>query len=159
MRKAVRPNRAARPCRLLDQLAGAGEARRTDSQDETLWNAGRDHSGLILAVRMTFAHFSVSSAMNLVKSAAEPPNAMPPSSASRAFGKRRINPVVELIKNLRGRGLGKANAVPRTRIIPRYEFAHTRHFRKPFPSRSGRHSERTQLVAPDVTDRAGHGGE
>src|SRR5262249_42318153 len=72
----------------------------------------------------------------------------------RGIGKRRINPVVELVNNLRRCGLGKTNAVPRTRIIPRYEFAYARHFRKPFPSRSGRHSERTQLVAPDVTDRA-----
>src|SRR5262245_22301884 len=55
------------------------------SPNGTLWNASWDHSGLILAVRMTFAHFSVSSAMNLAKSAAKPPNAMPPSSASRAF--------------------------------------------------------------------------
>src|SRR5262249_4215691 len=61
-------------------LAVWTEFRRTELME--YW---RDHSGLILAVRMTFAHFSLSSAMNLAKSAAEPPNAMPPSSASRAF--------------------------------------------------------------------------
>src|SRR5262249_37769771 len=73
--------------RLRRNKAGGRPPRRREPEpdNDKLWNASRDHSGLILAVRMTFAHFLVSSAMNLVKSAAEPPNAMPPSSASRAF--------------------------------------------------------------------------
>src|SRR6476659_3495053 len=43
------------------------------------------HSGLILAARITLAHFSVSSAMSLPKSAGEPISAMPSSSASFAL--------------------------------------------------------------------------
>src|SRR6266508_1456943 len=43
------------------------------------------HSGLMLAARITLPHFSVSSAMSLLKSAGEPTNAVPPSSASRAL--------------------------------------------------------------------------
>jgi hypothetical protein len=37
-----------------------------------LWNTGRDHSGLMFANFTTLAHFSVSSAMSLPKSAGEP---------------------------------------------------------------------------------------
>src|SRR5262249_41617608 len=43
----------------------------------------RDHSALMLAARSTLPHFSVSSAMNLPKSAGEPANTVPPSSARR----------------------------------------------------------------------------
>ena len=43
------------------------------------------HSALMLAARITLAHFSVSSAMNFVKSAGEPGSAVPPNSANRAF--------------------------------------------------------------------------
>src|SRR5262245_15924574 len=85
------PDRAARPCRLLDHLVGAGEQRRyveRDSQDGRYGIFGRDHadhSALMLAARITLPHFSVSSAMSLPKSAGEPDNAVPPTSASRAF--------------------------------------------------------------------------
>jgi hypothetical protein len=36
------------------------------------WTAVVDHSGLMLAARITLAHFSMSSAMSLPKSAGEP---------------------------------------------------------------------------------------
>ena len=56
-------------------------------------NPGRDHSTLMLAARITLAHFSVSSRMSLPKSSGEPGSTMPPRSANRAFnlgiGKRR----------------------------------------------------------------------
>src|SRR6267154_5423186 len=42
-------------------------------------------SALMLAARITFPHFCVSSAISLPKSAAEPDSTMPPRSASRAF--------------------------------------------------------------------------
>src|SRR5262249_41871049 len=42
-------------------------------------------SGLMLAVRITLAHFSVSSAMNLPKSAGDPANTATPSSVRRFF--------------------------------------------------------------------------
>ena len=43
------------------------------------------HSGLMLAVRMTLLHFSVSSAMCFPKSAGVPPRTIPLSSAKRAL--------------------------------------------------------------------------
>ena len=43
------------------------------------------HSTLILAARITFAHFSVSSRMSLPKSAGEPGSTVPPRSANRAL--------------------------------------------------------------------------
>src|SRR5215510_14907882 len=47
--------------------------------------ASRHHSGLMLAIRITLPHFSVSSAINLRKSAGEPASGGPPRSASRAL--------------------------------------------------------------------------
>ena len=41
------------------------------------------HSGLIFAARITLAHFSVSAAISLPKSAGEPTSTVPPNSASR----------------------------------------------------------------------------
>ena len=35
------------------------------SRNETLWNVGSDHSGLMLANLITFAHFSASAVMNV----------------------------------------------------------------------------------------------
>src|SRR5262249_31722362 len=46
---------------------------------------GDGHSGLMFAARITLAHFSVSSAISLPKSAGEPASTVPPRSASRAF--------------------------------------------------------------------------
>src|SRR5262249_8002729 len=42
-------------------------------------------SGLMLAVWITFPHFSLSAAMNLPKSAADPGRSLPPCSARLAF--------------------------------------------------------------------------
>src|SRR5262249_9594670 len=39
-----------------------------------------DHYGLMLAARITLAHFSVSSVMSVLKSADEPPRIIPPRS-------------------------------------------------------------------------------
>src|SRR5262245_41296952 len=44
-----------------------------------------DHSGLMLAARITLPHFSVSSAMSLAKSAGEPVSDAPPRSARRTL--------------------------------------------------------------------------
>src|SRR5262249_40893666 len=43
------------------------------------------HSGLMLAPRIPFAHFAVSSAMSFSKSAGEPLNTVPPCSTSLAL--------------------------------------------------------------------------
>src|SRR5262245_4574945 len=50
-----------------------------------LWNVTRSHSALMLPVLITLAHFSVSSAMSLPKSAGEPGSTAPPRSASRTL--------------------------------------------------------------------------
>src|SRR5262245_34674810 len=47
--------------------------------------AGRHHTGLRLARRITLAHFSVSSAMSLANSAGAIGMGAPPRSANRAF--------------------------------------------------------------------------
>src|SRR5262249_49854467 len=47
--------------------------------------SGRTHCGLMLAARKTLAHFSVSSAISLPKSAGESASTSPPRSASRAL--------------------------------------------------------------------------
>ena len=54
-------------------------------RDNMEYRAREDHSGLMLAARITLPHFSVSSAMSLPKSAGEPGSTVPPWSASRAF--------------------------------------------------------------------------
>src|SRR5262249_2902362 len=56
--------------------------------ERRLWNIGPsfwDHSGLMLAARITLPHFSVSSAMSLPKSAGESTSGALPTSPSRAF--------------------------------------------------------------------------
>src|SRR5262245_14713742 len=54
--------------------------------DVTEYLVGLPHqSALMFAARITLAHFSVSSAISLPKSAGEPDNAEPPTSASRAL--------------------------------------------------------------------------
>ena len=48
-------------------------------------NGVTDHSALMLAARITLPHFSVSSAMSLLKSAGEPASTRLPRSASCAL--------------------------------------------------------------------------
>src|SRR5262249_9508275 len=45
----------------------------------------RPHSALMFAARITLPHFSVSSAINLTKSAGEPGSTVPPQAANRDF--------------------------------------------------------------------------
>src|SRR5262245_10792549 len=52
------------------------------------------YSGLILAARITLPHFSVSSAINLPKSAGESASTSPPSSASRALSLGSARPAL-----------------------------------------------------------------
>ena len=59
--------------------ARAGERQRPPSKGRQLYSA------LIFAARITLAHFSVSSAMNLLNSAGVVGNATPPKSAIRAL--------------------------------------------------------------------------
>src|SRR5262249_26054960 len=71
-------NKGTALCPLLTQ-SGQGAGIRLSGFMECRW----DHSALILAARTTFAHFSVSSAISLPKSAGEPGSPVAPKSASR----------------------------------------------------------------------------
>src|SRR5947199_7285310 len=86
---------------------------------------GANHSGLMPANLITLAHFSVSSAMSLPKSAAEPAITSPPSSASRALilGSTRaaLISIFELVDDFDRRLLGHAHTKLSTRLIARHE--------------------------------------
>jgi len=63
-----RPNAPQQKAPLFDHLVGTREQRRRHVEtgwegfaERDLWNAGFDHSGLMLAVRITLAHLSGSS--------------------------------------------------------------------------------------------------
>src|SRR6266403_5319040 len=72
--------------RSVGRWANADLPRRSLEKAEALPNIRQpDHSGLMPANLTTLAHFSVSSAMSLPKSAGEPASRLPPSSASRAL--------------------------------------------------------------------------
>ena len=111
--------------------------------ERPLRNIGRaraDHSGLMPANLTTLPHFSVSSAMSLPKSAGEPGSTVPPRSASRALilGSARagVDLLVELVDDLGGRVLGRADADSSARLVARHEFADGRDVRQRRPSAS-----------------------
>src|SRR5262245_41260751 len=57
-------------------------------------SAGARYSGLMLAARMTLAHFSVSSAMSLPKSAGVPGSGVPPRSENLSFNLGSVRPAL-----------------------------------------------------------------
>src|SRR5262249_50689631 len=54
----------------------------------------RPHSALMFAARFTLAHFSVSSAMSVLKSADEPPRIIPPRSTNCVFSLGSARPTL-----------------------------------------------------------------
>ena len=80
---------------------------------EILGHPSHTHSGLIPASFTTLAHFSVSSAINLAKSARDIAISAPPRSARRAliFGSASagVDLVVEPFDDLGGRALRRAD--------------------------------------------------
>ena len=80
----------------------------------------RDHSGLMLAARITLPHFSVSSAMSLPKSAGEPASTVPPKSASRALILGSARPALISLLSLSmisaGVSLGAPMPIPAARL-------------------------------------------
>src|SRR5262245_36717204 len=77
-----------KPDVLRHRLSDANDPIRTSAGGVELRNIGSGlpcQSGLILAVRITLPHFSVSSAMNFPSSAGEHVYTVAPRSASRAF--------------------------------------------------------------------------
>src|SRR5262245_3686312 len=94
-------------------------------------SAFRHHSALMLAPRITFAHFAVSSAMSFLKSVGEPLNTVPPCSTSRA-----------LI-------MGSA----------RYEIAHSWDVRQCLQADRRGHCQGSYLARADVLNRCAYAGE
>src|SRR5262252_10260067 len=115
------PDRAARPCQLLDHLVVTGEQRRRhverDSQDGIYGNidltADRPQAALMLRARMTLPHFSVSSAMSLPKSAGESASTSPPRSTMRAFIRGSASAALTSLLSLSTISAGVAFGAPR----------------------------------------------
>src|SRR5262245_55105834 len=74
-----------RPLYSITSSARLGHPLFAERALRNIWRDRADHSALILAARITLAHFSVSSAISLPKSAGEPAITVPPRSASRAL--------------------------------------------------------------------------
>ena len=95
--------------------------------------ASSGHCGLMPANLITLAHFSVSSAMNLVNSPGEVENDMAPRSASRALilGSMRaaLTSLLRRSTISAGVALGAAKPTPATRREVRHGFGHRRDIR------------------------------
>src|SRR5262249_28086010 len=80
-RRRARERKPGQPVRKPpgDRTPDATEARNADS------GLVHAYSGLMLAARITLAHFAVSSAMSVPKAAGVSANAVPPKSAKRAL--------------------------------------------------------------------------
>ena len=118
--------RSSRPHRRTSAIRGT---------DVTEYRAGSPrHSGLMLAARTTLAHFSVSSAMSLPKSAGDTGKRRAAQVGKPrldlGIGEARIDLFVELVDDLGGRVLGRADAEPSARLVARHEFAHGRDVRQ-----------------------------
>ena len=113
--------------------------------------------------RITLAHFSVSSAMSLPKSAGETGKHRAPKSASRALILGSARPALISLLSLStisaGVFLGAPTPYQRARLVARHEIAHGRNVRQRLRARRGGHRQRAQLAGPDVLDRRRHGGE
>ena len=109
--------------------------------ERDLWNVRGDGSipALMLAARITLAHFSVSSAMSLPKSAGEPAMRPPPKVGKPrphlGIGEARVDLLVELVDDLGRRVPGRADAEPSARLVARHEIAHGRNVGQRFRAR------------------------
>ena len=95
--------------------------------------SGHGHSALMLAVRMTLPHFSVSSATNLPKSAGEPASAVAPHSARRAATldrQARIDRFVERADDLGRQAFRRRHAGPEVCLVSRHGRGHRRDVRQ-----------------------------
>ena len=94
----------------------------------------RDHSGLMPANFTTFAHFSVSSAINLPKSAGDPANGtsrrVGKALPHLGIGKSGVDLSIEPVDYVGGRGFGSDNPIPTVCLIARQKFAHGRDVRQ-----------------------------
>src|SRR5262245_6877976 len=100
------------------------------------------YSGLMLAARITLAHFSVSAAMSLPKSAAEPPSTVPPRSASRALILGSASAVLNSLLSLSTISAGVLRGAP----TPYHVLASNPGRKSPTVGMSGSASERVAVV-------------
>ena len=146
----LHPHHLLSPC--VELVGGACRAR----------TRGPAHSTLMLASRMTFPIFSVSSAISLPNSAGEPASGVPPRSASCALkaGSASAALTARLSAAMASADvpLG-AQAVPGAEFVPGQELAEGRNIRQHVRARRRRHAERPELARLDVGDRRGHGTE
>src|SRR5262249_15537782 len=116
-----------------------------------------DYSALMLAARITLAHFSVSSAMSLPKSAGEPASTVPPRISEPRFhvwiADASVALLVELLDDLGRRGLRCADAIPLARLVARQELTHGRNAGQHVRARGGGYRERAQPASPDIAYR------
>src|SRR5262245_31201488 len=71
----------------------------------------------------------------------------------------RVDLLVELLDDLNGRALGRAEADPGARLVARHKFAHGRDVRQYLRTRCGSYCERAQPTIPDILDRRDRGGK
>jgi hypothetical protein len=97
----------------------------------------------------TSSHFSVSLAMSLPKSAADPGSTkVGKPRLHLGVGEARIDLLVELVDDLGWRVLGRTKAIELPRLVARHEVTHGRDVWQPLPARRGGYRERTQLAGP-----------
>src|ERR1035437_9870350 len=98
---------------------------------EFMPTAERFYSTLILALRITLPHLSVSSTMNFPKSERDIDFGTLPISDNRAMnGKASINFAVELVDDLGRRVLGRDYTIPYGCLVARNKLAHSRDVRQ-----------------------------
>src|SRR5215831_15221859 len=119
-----------------------------------------DHSGLMPANWITFAHFSDSVATKAPKSAALKIIGMVPSSASRdlmvGFASPALILMVEACNDLWGRAFWHTNSCPRPGLVPRNRLGNSRHLRQHVKSIAARYAERPQRAGAHVRQRCHH---
>src|SRR5215471_15982388 len=128
---------------------------RSTSHNHTQVLDRRDHSALMLAARITLAHFSVYSMINLPNSSGEVGNGASPSSEIRS----RILASASAFDDVSGSILGRSEALPPARLITWHKVADGGNVRQYRCAHCAGHPKRAQFAGPDVLNRPGQGGE
>jgi hypothetical protein len=118
--------------------------------------ASRPYSALMSAALTTLPHFSVSSAMNLPKSAGEPGKVTPASSAICAFSLGSARPALislfSLLTISTGVFLGAPTPNPGSRLEAGHELTDRRDIQKHLRARGSGYCQRSELAGPDLAD-------
>src|SRR5262249_31911647 len=118
-----------------------------------------DHSALMPADLITLAHFSVSSAMSLPKSAGDPAWMRNPRSSYLALiSARARDALISLLSTstISARNiLGPGNADPAVKCVIGQVLSHGRYIRQSRQAGRGGHRQSTDLAAPDLWNRIG----